>query len=60
MRSSDIKSLQDCQLFAGLTEDEVKKLIGISEFKQLAKGEILFKEKDVSRNLYVVIEGCLG
>ncbi len=45
---------------SGLAEDEVKSLIRISEFKQLAKGEILFKENDESRNLYVVIEGCLG
>lgn len=60
MKSSDIKSLQDCQLCAGLTEDEVKRLVGIGEFTQLAKGEILFKEKDESRRLYVVIEGCLG
>jgi len=60
MSSSDITLLKECQLFEGLTEDEINKLIEISQFMQLDKGEILFKEKDESKSLYVVIEGCLG
>ena len=60
MDYSDIKLLQNCQLFKGLTEDEVNKLIGISKITQFTKGSILFKERDVSRNIYVVMEGCLG
>ncbi|MEN8264906.1 MAG: cyclic nucleotide-binding domain-containing protein [Nitrospirota bacterium] len=60
MKPSDIKSLQDCQLFEGLTDGEVTGLLGISAFNQLSKGEILFKENDESNTLYIVIEGCLG
>lgn len=60
MSSSDITSLKECQLFEGLKEDEINGLVEISEFIQLDKGEILFREKDESKSLYVVIEGCLG
>ena len=60
MSSSDITLLKECQLFEGLKEDEIKELLEISEFMQLDKGELLFREKDESKSLYVVIEGCLG
>ncbi len=60
MSTSDIAALKDCQLFEGLKEDEINGLIEISEFMQLDKGHILFKEKDESKSLYIVTEGCLG
>ena len=60
MKSPDVKLLQDCQLFEGLTKDEVDNLIGICEMKQFTKGNILFKEGDTSKNIYVVAEGRLG
>jgi NTE family protein len=60
MNSSDLASLKECQLFEGLKEDEINGLIEISEFMQLYKGDILFKEKDESKSLYIVTEGCLG
>ena len=60
MRSSDVKLLKSFQLLEGLAEDEVDKLIEISEVKQFTKGEILFEEGDESRNIYLVLEGCLG
>ncbi len=43
-----------------LEEDDIQRLIGISRFRELKKGEILFREKDESRDLYVVMEGCMG
>ena len=60
MKSPDVEILQDCQLFEGLTKDELDNLIGICEMNQFTKGNILFKEGDASKNIYVVAEGRLG
>ena len=57
---TDMEFLHDCQLFQGLSEEELAQLIKISSYQQFSKGEILFREHDDSKNLYVVIEGCLG
>lgn len=60
MSVSDVTLLTKCQLFEGLHEDEISELIEISKFVLLGKGDILFKEKDESKSMYVVVEGCLG
>ncbi len=57
---TDMELLLDCQSFEGLSEEELARLIEISEYQHLSKGEILFREHDESKNLYIVIEGCLG
>ncbi len=60
MRSSDVKLLQKCLLFKGLTEIEVDKLIEISEIKHFSKGKPVFQEGDISRDAYLILEGSLG
>jgi CRP/FNR family transcriptional regulator len=60
MRAPDIPLIQSCQLVEGLTKDEVDRLVEVCEWKQFLKGNILFREGEASRHLYVVIEGLLG
>lgn len=60
MNPADIASLKECKLFEGLNEDEMDSLIDAADVVELHKGDILFREKDESKSLYVVIEGCLG
>lgn len=60
MNPTDFASLKECKLLQGLNEDEMNNLIESAEIIELNKGDILFKEKDESKSLYVVIEGCLG
>jgi CRP/FNR family cyclic AMP-dependent transcriptional regulator len=60
MKTIDIHLFKNCQLVEGLTKEEVDRLIGVCEWKQFPKGDILFKEGDTSQNIYVVAEGRLG
>lgn len=60
MKTPDINLITNCQLVQGLTKDELDRLIAVCEMKQFTKGNILFKEGDTSKNIYVVAEGRLG
>ena len=60
MKAPDINLFKNCPLVEGLTEAEADRLIEVCERKQFSKGDTLFKEGELSKNLYVVLEGLLG
>jgi CRP/FNR family transcriptional regulator len=60
MKSPDINLFKNCPLLEGLTEEERDRLVRVCEWKQFSKGETLFKEGELSKDLYVVLEGLLG
>ena len=60
MELPETESLQNCRLFEGLSHDDVRALFGMFEIQRYPKGTILFREGDLSRNIFVVVEGRLG
>jgi len=49
--------LERSQLFTGMTNYQRRKAILISEFKEFEEGELLVKQGDVGRNMYMILEG---
>jgi CRP/FNR family transcriptional regulator len=60
MKAPDTNLLRNCPLVEGLTEAEVDRLIGVCEWRQFPKRDLLFREGESSGNLYIVVEGLLG
>jgi CRP/FNR family transcriptional regulator len=49
--------MKRCPLFAGLREDELKKIRAIASLKQVRKREILFSDGEAARGFYVILSG---
>ena len=58
--TATINTLRTCQLFTGLPVADLKNIAAISVLKNLAKGEYLFHEGDLSRGFYVVQKGAVN
>ena len=50
-------TLQQCPLFAGMNEEDLKRIRGIALSRKAAKGALLFAEGEEARGLYVVLSG---
>jgi len=53
-------TLRGCQLFAGLSPEELQQIVVVTSVKQLAKGEYLFHEGDAPRGFYIVQTGAVN
>src|SRR6188474_117264 len=53
-------TLRGCQLFAGLSPEELQQIVVITSVKQLAKGEYLFHEGDAPHGFYIVQTGAVN
>lgn len=53
-------SLRSCQLFAGLTTEELAPIVAVTTAKSLSKGDYLFHEGDPARGFYVVQSGAVN
>ncbi len=49
--------LKRCPLFAGLRDDELKKIRAIASLRHLGKKEILFSDGEATKGFYVVLSG---
>src|SRR5512136_2704766 len=49
--------LNRCPLFAGLKEEELKRIRAIASLKQVVKREILFSDGEVAKGFYVILSG---
>ncbi|NSJ93191.1 cyclic nucleotide-binding domain-containing protein, partial [Coprococcus sp. MSK.21.13] len=52
-----ISIIKNISIFNSLTEEEVSTLSKSSKIIKLKKGEILFSEKDLVNNIYIVYSG---
>jgi len=52
-----INDMKRVSFFKQLNDDELKLLISISKKRVLTKGEILFYEKDIPKNLTIILDG---
>jgi CRP/FNR family transcriptional regulator, dissimilatory nitrate respiration regulator len=65
-RPADLKltgltgSLRCCQLFSGLTPEDIGTIAGFARTLTLAKGDYLFHEGEASRGFYVVQSGAIN
>jgi len=55
-----INTLRSCQLFAGLSPDDLQRLAGIVVIKTVAKGDYLFREGTPSHGFYIVQAGAIN
>jgi hypothetical protein len=55
-----VNSLRTCQLFGGSPTQDLENIAAITVVKSLAKGEYLFRERDVSRGFYIVQRGAVN
>lgn len=55
-----IEILQAIPWFQSLSDEHFSKMAEITEVKQLAKDEVLFKQGDTEKFLYVLVEGRVG
>ncbi len=49
--------LKRCPLFAGLIDDDLKKIRAVASLKHLAKKEILFSDGESTKGFYVLLSG---
>lgn len=49
--------LRRCPLFAGLNEEDLKRIRAIASLRQVGKREILFSEGEEARGFYVILSG---
>jgi len=49
--------LRRCPLFAGLKEEDLRRIRAIASLKQVGKKEILFSEGEEARGFYVILSG---
>jgi CRP/FNR family transcriptional regulator, dissimilatory nitrate respiration regulator len=49
--------LRQCPLFAGLKEEDLKKIKAIASLKQVGKKEVLFSDGEEARGFYVILSG---
>lgn len=54
-----IELLRRCPLFAGLKEEDLKRIRAIASLKQVKKKEILFSDGEEARGFYVTLSGRL-
>ncbi len=52
-----IDLLRRCPLFAGLKEEDLRRIRAIASLKQVGKKEILFSEGEETRGFYVILSG---
>jgi len=52
-------TLRRCPLFAGLKEEDLKRIRGIASLKQVEKKGILFSDGEEARGFYVILSGRL-
>ena len=52
-----IDLLKRCPLFAGLKEEDLKRILAISSTKRIAKKEILFSDEEEAKGFYVLLSG---
>jgi len=52
-----IDLLRRCPLFAGLREEDLRRIRAIASLKQVGKREILFSEGEEARGFYVILSG---
>lgn len=55
-----VNTLRGCQLFTGLSADDLANIASVSAVKTLDKGDYLFREGDVARGFYVVQRGAIN
>lgn len=66
MSPSDLKtigvvgSLRSCQLFSGLTSEDITAIAGFTVIRNLARDEYLFRQGDDSTGFYVVQRGAIN
>jgi CRP/FNR family transcriptional regulator len=49
--------LKRCPLFAGLKEEDLKRIRAIASVRQVGKGAILFGEREEAKGFYVILSG---
>jgi CRP/FNR family transcriptional regulator len=49
--------LRRCPLFAGLKEEDLKKIKAIASLKQVGKKEVLFSDGEEAKGFYVILSG---
>jgi CRP-like cAMP-binding protein len=49
--------LKRCPLFAGLKEEDLKRIRAIASLKQVKKKEILFSDGETAKGFYVILSG---
>jgi CRP/FNR family transcriptional regulator len=52
-----VELLRRCPLFAGLKEEDLKRIRAIASLKQIEKKEILFSDGEETRGFYVILSG---
>ncbi len=52
-----IELLKRCPLFAGLKEEDLKRIRAVASLKQIGKREVLFGEGEEARGFYVILSG---
>ncbi len=53
----DINILKQCPLFAGLKEEDLRKIKSISIPKKIVKKELIFAEGETAKGFYVILSG---
>lgn len=53
----DINLLKQCPLFAGLKEEDLKKIKSISIPKKIVKKELIFADGETAKGFYVILSG---
>jgi CRP/FNR family transcriptional regulator len=52
-----IEALKRCPLFAGLKEEDLKKIKAVASLKRVGKKQILFSDGEEARGFYVILSG---
>jgi CRP-like cAMP-binding protein len=52
-----VELLKRCPLFAGLREEDLKRIRGIALLKQVVKKEVLFSDGEEAKGFYVILSG---
>jgi CRP/FNR family transcriptional regulator, dissimilatory nitrate respiration regulator len=52
-----VELLRRCPLFAGLKEEDLKKIRAIASLKRVGKKEVLFSEGEKAKGFYVILSG---
>jgi CRP-like cAMP-binding protein len=52
-----VELLKQCPLFAGLREEDLKRIRGVALLKQVGKREVLFSDGEQAKGFYVILSG---
>jgi CRP/FNR family transcriptional regulator, dissimilatory nitrate respiration regulator len=55
-----VNALRGCQLFAGLSQQDLNSIAGITVMKCLSRGDYLFRQGDQSHGFYIVQKGSVN